>query len=117
EKIPAKSPAPETVSVQEIAVVVRRGDQLLLVQRPPTGRWAGLWEVAHGPVQARETQRVAVKRLARELTGLAVEVGTEILTIRHAVTRFKITLTCVEARCVGGTFRSDLYAQAAWVTP
>jgi A/G-specific adenine glycosylase len=117
EKIPAKSPAPVTVSEREIAVVLWRGEQLLLVQRPAHGRWARLWEVPHAPLRPRETPAVAAARVVRELTRLVAEPGPEILTIRHTITRFQITLLCVEARYIRGTFRSDLYAAAEWVTP
>ncbi len=117
EKIPARPTAAATISVQEVGVVLRRGRRLLLVQRPSSGRWAGLWEIPHGPVQASEIPEAAAVRLLRELTDLEAKPGAEVLTIRHALTRFQITMLCLEARYTSGTFRSDFYAQAVWVTP
>jgi A/G-specific adenine glycosylase len=117
EQIPARSPAPETVRVQEAGVVVRRGGNILLVQRPANGRWAGLWEVPHGPLEPGEEPPAAAKRLLRALTTINAKPGAEILTIRHTVTRFHITLICLEARYRSGNFRSDFYRQAAWATP
>src|SRR5207244_9568055 len=49
EEIPARTPRPAVTEVSEAAVVVRRGEELLLVQRPAAGRWANLWEFPHGP--------------------------------------------------------------------
>jgi ADP-ribose pyrophosphatase YjhB (NUDIX family) len=117
DKIPARSPAPQPVHVLETGVVVRRGGKTLLVQRPAHGRWAGLWEVPHGPVRAGEDPDAAAVRLLRALTNIEAKPGTEILTIRHAVTRYQIRLLCLEARYTSGDFRSDFYQQAVWVTP
>jgi A/G-specific adenine glycosylase len=117
DQIPPRSPGPETVTSRETAVVIRRGGRILLVQRPTHGRWAGLWEVPHGPFHEGEDPESAAVRVARELTHIEVKPGVEILTIRHAVTRFRITLLCLEADYSGGDFRSDFYQQAAWVTP
>jgi A/G-specific adenine glycosylase len=117
EKIPARTPAAKTVSVQEVGVVIRQGDKVMLVQRPAEGRWASLWEVPHGPVQKGESIEAAVLRVVVEMTGLKVDPGTEVLTIRHAVTRFRITMLCIDANHRGGRFWSDFYRQAAWVAP
>jgi hypothetical protein len=51
------------------------------------------------------------------LVNIEVQLGAEILTIQHAVTRYRISLLCLEARYSGGRFRSDFYRQAVWVTP
>jgi A/G-specific adenine glycosylase len=55
-------------------------------------------------------------RLARE-AGLDVTLGPELLTLRHGVTRFRITMACFEAEHGGGEFRSDFYRQGLWVAP
>jgi A/G-specific adenine glycosylase len=117
DEIPVRPARPEVVAVQEAAVVVRRGAEVLLVQRPGTGRWANLWEFPHAPLQAGETHEAAARRLVAELTGLDAEVGAELLTLRHGVTRYRITLVCFEAAYRSGTFHSAFYRQAAWVRP
>src|SRR5581483_5226242 len=76
-----------------------------------------MWEIPHGERQPGEDVTAAAIRVAKELTGLEVEVGTEVLTVRHAVTRFRITLVCVEASVRGGAFASDFYAAGKWVKP
>ena len=38
-------------------------------------------------------------------------------TIKHGVTRYAITLVCVEATRKSGTFAPGAYAAAKWVTP
>jgi A/G-specific adenine glycosylase len=117
EVIPARTPPPGPTFVQEAAVVVRRGDRVLLVQRPASGRWAGLWEFPHGPLQEGETHDAAARRLGPNLTGLELEPGAEILTIRHGITRYRVTLVCFEAEYVAGTFRSPFYVRGEWLAP
>ena len=98
-------------------MVVRRGDEVLLVQRPPQGRWASLWEFPHAPLAAGESADAAAARLLPELTGLQARLGPELATLRHGVTRFRITLVCFEAEHLSGEFRSAFYQQAVWLPP
>ena len=115
--IPARTPTAEPTLVREAAVVVRRGEQVLLLQRPPDGRWASLWEFPHGPLVEGETSDEAAARLLHELTGLQGRLGSELITLRHGVTRFRITLVCFEAEYLSGEFHSAFYRQAVWLTP
>jgi A/G-specific adenine glycosylase len=115
EEIPARAPAPEITRVQEAAVVVRRASAMLLVQRPALGRWAGLWEFPHGPLLDGEAHENAAVRLVHDLAGLRADAGPELLTIRHGITRYHITLTCFESTHVAGEFRSDFYVHGRWL--
>ncbi len=117
EEIPARVPAAPPVEVREAAVVVRRGSRVLLAQRPPRGRWAGMWEFPHGPLANGETYEQAAARVVNELAGLDADLGQELLTVRHGITRFRITLVCFEASHRRGRFRSEFYDCAVWVRP
>ncbi|HKI35599.1 MAG TPA: A/G-specific adenine glycosylase [Gemmataceae bacterium] len=116
-EIPARAPPPAITEVREAAVVIRRGTDVLLVQRPESAnRWANLWEFPHGPVADGESHEEAAVRLGRE-AGLEVAIGPELLTLRHGVTRFRISMVCFEAEADDGEFRSDFYRQGLWVPP
>jgi A/G-specific adenine glycosylase len=108
-KIPAKSPRAPITQTIEVAVVIWKNDQLLIVQRPAHERWAGLWEFPHGEVHPGEPLTDAAARIARELTQLSVAVESKIRTIRHAVTRYRVTMHCLIGRHVSGTFGSEFY--------
>jgi A/G-specific adenine glycosylase len=103
--------------VDEVAVVVRRGRRLLLVRRPPEGRWAGLWEFPRGALGPGETHEDAAARVLRDCTGVDAELGAELLTVRHRVTRFRITLVCLEAQYQAGRFQSAYYPEGRWLAP
>jgi A/G-specific adenine glycosylase len=115
ETIPVRPAAAEVVAVREAAVVVRQDERVFLARRPAEGRWADMWEFPHGEVAAGETHEAAVGRLLPELTGLTAELGPELLTIRHGVTRFRITMVCFEAHYRIGDFASRFYTEGRWV--
>src|SRR5262249_12890872 len=89
--IPAAAAEPPVEKIAEVAVVVRRGERLLLVQRPDEGRWAGMWEFPHIPLAAGEDHAAAAMRLLESL-GIRADLREELTTIRHGATRFRITM-------------------------
>ena len=114
-EIPRRAASPQSIGVREVAIVVRRAGRVLLVQRPKRGRWAGMWEFPRGPVKSKESCETAASRLLPELTDLHVQLGNELLTVRHSVTHHRITLVCFEAKHQAGRFRSRYYLQGRWV--
>jgi A/G-specific adenine glycosylase len=117
--IPAPSTKPRVEAVREAAVVVRRKGRVLLVRRREEERWAGLWDfprfaidAAHGAALARElTLKVAAA------TGLAIGPGEHIATLKHGVTRFRITLECYAAEYRRVLRRGKPRCEQRWVAP
>src|SRR5262249_29742841 len=54
QELPVKSARKSIVEVDEVAVVVRKGPRVLVVQRPESGRWANMWEFPHAPLDVSE---------------------------------------------------------------
>lgn len=107
--IPAPKAKPRIEQVREAAVVVRRQDAVLLIKRGNEERWAGLWDFPRVPVSGDLEVQL------RELTGVRARQTATLGTIRHSVTRFRITLDCHEARYVSHT-KADVQAESRWVT-
>jgi A/G-specific adenine glycosylase len=116
-RIPLLAKPRKPVDIAESAVIVQRGLRVLLVQRPDQGRWGGLWEFPHAPLNKRESYEECAERLVTELTGLRAAVTGELLSLRHGVTHQRITLVCFEARFCAGRFSSRFYRQGRWVRP
>jgi A/G-specific adenine glycosylase len=115
-QIPPKKKPPAVTAVSEVGVVIRDGGRILLCQRPAdAGRWQNMWEVPHAPRADGEDVSDAAARVAKELTGLDVRPGIEVMTVKHGVTRYAITLVCVEAERTGGRFVRGAYADAKWL--
>jgi A/G-specific adenine glycosylase len=116
--IPPRKKPPAITAVSEVGVVIRDGAKILLCQRrADAGRWQNMWEVPHAPRADGEDVSDAAARVAKELTGFDVEVGGELLTIKHGVTRYAITLACLGASVTGGEFSPGAYAAAEWLAP
>jgi A/G-specific adenine glycosylase len=116
DAIPRKSARPTIEAVREVAVVVRKKEEVLLVQRPAEGRWAEMWEFPRVPFGDPQTHETAAATLLGEL-GIVATLGETIRTIRHGVTRFRITLTCLAAEFRSGRFEAGLYPRAEWLKP
>ena len=116
ETIPRKGTAAKIEAVREVAVVVRRRGEVLLVQRPAEGRWGEMWEFPRVALAGDQTHDEAAAILMTTL-GLDVELGREIVTIRHGVTRFRITLVCLEAMHRSGRLRPGIYPAGVWMSP
>lgn len=105
----------------EVAVVLRRRDRVLLLEQPEGGRWAGLWDFPRFQVFS-ENQTNLHQEILQNLhqkTGLTVALGEHLKTIRHGVTRYKITLECFDATVRSGrlNLKSVADEQHAWLLP
>jgi len=116
-QIPHRSAGSPDVAVNEVAIVVRRGARVLLAQRPPEGRWPGLWEFPRAEVPAGEAHDAVARRWLHERTGLRIRIGRRLAVIRHRVTNHLITLTCLEANRVSGECHRGHYPRALWLAP
>jgi len=103
----------------EAAVVVHRGRRVLLVKCPEGGRWAGLWDFPRFMVPSEHVAASREELVAgvERLTGVSIEPGERLATIRHGVTRFRITLDCYAARYVPGGDGRRRPAIARWILP
>ena len=110
--------------VTEVAMVLRRGQNVVMRQYPEGERWAGLWDFARFPVSIGEgDQLLALPRqestsqptlfeseatslaiqTALKHTGLQIEAPVLLKQIRHTVTRYRIRLLCVASTRVRGS--------------
>ncbi|MFO0808311.1 MAG: A/G-specific adenine glycosylase [Gemmataceae bacterium] len=115
--VPQRAERPAIVAVEEVAVVVYRRGKVLLAQRPAdASRWASFWEFPHTELRDDEPHASAVERLLASI-GLTADVGGEVLTVKHGVTRFAIRLVAVDSQWRAGSFESQFYARGEWIAP
>ena len=89
---PALPPGKPVVPIgMGTAVIVHEG--LFFVQkRLPGGVWGGLWEFPGGQIEPGEEPEQAALREVREETGFTVESLGKLAVIKHAYTRYRVTM-------------------------
>ena len=119
ESIPKTKKKPPPEEVREAAVVVRRGAKVLLLRRDETGRWAGLWDFPRFALASRRADVVRRELIekVREITGLVIRPETRLTTIKHGVTRFRITLECHEAQYLRHGKAPENRPEMRWLLP
>jgi A/G-specific adenine glycosylase len=114
---PAKARQTYT-ELREAVIVVSKNGRVLVRQCAKGERWVGLWDFprfpieAVGPLFARE--EIMAKVAAQ--TGIECEPGSLLTTIRHGVTRYRITLDCYTAEFVAGRVRNSRDARVRWLS-
>jgi A/G-specific adenine glycosylase len=116
-EIPRAKPPKAYTEVREAAVVVRKNGRVLMRMCAANERWAGLWDFprfevkAEGPLFAQE--EIATKVASQ--TGITCRPQAIFNTLRHGVTRFRITLDCYRAAYLSGRARSNNGKVVRWV--
>jgi A/G-specific adenine glycosylase len=100
-RIPRPRRQPIAEDVREAAVIVVDRGKVLLRRCGDGERWAGMWDfprfaVGKGRKQTAEC-RHQITDGVRELTETSVTCVRHFATLRHGVTRFRITLDCYSA--------------------
>ena len=116
EHLPRKPARPTTVEVREVCVVVRYGGRVLLARRPAGGRWANMWEFPRAVLEDGDSHDAAARKLIASL-GVSAEPGSELMTLRYGVTRFRMAMVCMEAPARTKAFRSTYYVEGRWLKP
>jgi A/G-specific adenine glycosylase len=99
----------QPVPVRKTAMLLLRDarQRVLLLRRPATGLWGGLWSLPEGNAKA-------LRRWCREQLGLAIETGRPWPVVRHGFTHFTLHITPIPAQVVGRS-ANKLKRDAAWV--
>jgi A/G-specific adenine glycosylase len=117
-ELPRARPKAPITALCEAAMVIRRGNRVFLRRCGEGERWAGLWDFPRFEWTGRGAG--AAKELAertRELTGLDVDLGARLTTIKHGVTRFRITLSCYTADWRAGKPDKTSPSASRWARP
>jgi A/G-specific adenine glycosylase len=118
EHLPTRTAKPKIEQVREASVVVWRGGKVFLAQRAAGERWAGLWDFPRFPLSADKKPAVHRELIAsiHGRYGFRIEPRRLLTTLRHSVTRFRITLECHEAEIVS-PYSGRSQADERWVHP
>lgn len=108
-----------TKSIRVAAAVVRRGEELLLTQRPPGGPLGLQWEFPGGKIEPGESVEAALVREIREELGVEARTGEVMLVHRHRYEHgLEVELTFVACALASLDFTPSAAVHAwRWVRP
>jgi A/G-specific adenine glycosylase len=119
EKYPAPKVKAAVRAIDQVTVVVERGEKLLLVRRPPTGLWGGLWEPPTRELLRGERPADAAGRVARECAGLSVSGIEPLDRFEHVLTHRRMRFAAFRARAKASerARAGASYDAARWLAP
>jgi A/G-specific adenine glycosylase len=98
-----------------VAVVWNDQGQVLIDKRPQSGLLGGLWEFPGGKVEPNETIPECIVREIQEELGIAIAVLSSLITVEHAYTHFKVTLSVHHCRHLSGEPQTLECDEVKWV--
>ena len=99
-----------------VGVIWKKG-RILIARRSEKQMLGGLWEFPGGKQMKGETLGQTAAREIAEETGLHVSVGARYVTVKHAYSHFKITMTAFRCDWLSGRARAKASDELRWVTP
>lgn len=120
DQVPVLTPRMEYVARQDALVMVRRGRKLLLRKCAAGEHWTGLWDFprvtlsqgdAATPLAAAACRRI--EQQFRREWGIEVQVEPAGKRLKHAVTKYRITLDCYRGKLLGRFPQGE--GEWAWV--
>lgn len=109
-----KAPIP-TIEVGA-GVVWKSADTFLVARRNQKEMLGGLWEFPGGKLEEGETIPECIQRELEEELGIQVEVGPELMTVRHTYSHFHLRMAVHHCRWLGDPPRAIDCADFRWVT-
>ena len=104
--IPLKGKKMQYEDLHEAIVMVKRNNKYLMRKCQPGERWAGLWDFPRANIGS-ENQSHSICESLKQSTGLTIQLKSLDKTIKHGVTRFRITLECFQASSVQGRLKKQ----------
>ena len=105
--------------VHEAALIVHRRSRVLLLRQQDQGRWAGLWDFPRYRLSTtgEAAHRHELSQAIISSIGMEISLGPLLTTLKHGVTRFRITLDCYSAQWISGPDACPIKGSLKWVDP
>jgi 8-oxo-dGTP diphosphatase len=105
------------VWIPVVTGLIRKGDKLLVGQRPVGHSLAGQWEFPGGKIEKNESPELALCRELQEELGIEAEIGQLKLASTHTYGDTGIVILFYEVMFWKGEPKAVHHMELRWVTP
>lgn len=113
----ANSRGARPVWIPVVTGLIRKGDKVLVGQRPPGHTLAGQWEFPGGKIEKGESPEQALKRELLEELGIEVEVGPLRLAASHTYGEISILIMFYDVQFWKGEPKLQQHTELRWISP
>ena len=113
--LPRKRPRKQRPHHHVAAGIVRRGDEVLIVQRPTDGLLGGLWEFPGWISEEGAAREGFLRHETKRKLGIEIRVGRAFAAVRHAFSHFEMTLHGYHCTYLGGEARHREGNDCRWI--
>lgn len=103
--------------IEVTAAIIRRGDQVLICQRPKGKSCELLWEFPGGKIEADETGELSIVRECREELGVDIRVIKKLTDVSYEYTDKIVHLHFYISEILSGDLTRKEHHAFAWITP
>lgn len=100
-----------------VAGIIKKGNQILIGQRPETHTLGGLWEFPGGKIEMGESPEYALQRELREELGIEAEIGDLKIACTHSYGEVGIIILFYEVLFWKGEPKAQHHTGLDWVAP
>jgi A/G-specific adenine glycosylase len=115
ESYPRLAPRRPAVALDEWCGVVLRRGRVLLLQRPETSRWAGMWEFPHDRKHGNESVETGLRRTVLRQCGLHIDRVMAAGLVRYTFTHHRFKMRWARCRSLRGAVDPVKHASFRWL--
>lgn len=112
-----KSPRVKKNWIPVVAGLLKKGDKILVGQRPETHTLGGLWEFPGGKIEMGESPEIALARELSEELGIEAQIGDLKLACTHSYGDVGILILFYEVLFWKNEPRAKHHTSLEWVYP
>lgn len=115
ESYPCLAPRRSSIALEEWCGVVLRRGRVLLLQRPETSRWAGMWEFPHDRRRGNESVVTGLRRIVLRQCGLHIDRVMGAGLVRYTFTHHRFAMRWARCRCPRGAVHVVGHTRFRWL--